>query len=142
MLASGTAGRFTATASTPVVATDASFRLRTVAGPPASITAGAASGQIATVASPFRIPLAVTVQDADANPVAGALVGFVAPSAGPSGHFGSQARRIVRVRTNADGIAVAPSLAANGGSGGYVLIARVAGTQLRTAFALVNEPAS
>jgi hypothetical protein len=142
MLASGTAGRFTATASTPVVAAEASFRLRIVAGPPDSITAGAASGQLATVASSFRIPLAVTVKDADANPVAGAVVSFAAPSAGASGRFGSPARRIVRVRTNGDGIAVAPPLTANGVSGGYGLIARVAGTHLRTAFALVNEPPS
>jgi hypothetical protein len=142
LLASSAAGRFTATASTPVVATAASFRLRIVAGPPTSITAGAASGQIATIASSFRIPLAVTVHDADANPVAGAVVAFAAPSAGASGRFGSPERRIVRVRTNSDGIAVAPSLTANRVSGGYVLIARVAGTPLRTAFALVNERAS
>jgi hypothetical protein len=69
-------------------------------------------------------------------------VALTAPSVGASGRFGSPARRSVRVRTNADGIAVAPTLTANGVSGGYVLIARVAGTHFRTAFALVNEPAS
>jgi hypothetical protein len=45
------------------------------------------------------------------------------------------------VRTNADGIAVAPRFTANTTLGGYALIARVSGTHLRTAFAVVNQGA-
>jgi hypothetical protein len=45
------------------------------------------------------------------------------------------------VRTNADGIAVAPRFTANATLGGYALIARVSGTNLRTAFAVVNQRA-
>jgi hypothetical protein len=104
------------------------------------------------------IPLAVTVTDAGDNPVAGALVTFAAPARGPSGFFttrvpmGKQATkntkrkpstrhtRIVRVRTNNDGVAVAPPFTANALAGGYVVTATVASR--RTAFALVNTPAS
>jgi hypothetical protein len=142
LLATTTAGRFDATASTPVAGRQATFRLQTVAGRPASIAAGAASGQIAVTASRFGIPLSVTVSDANKNPVAGAVVRFTAPSAGASGRFRAHARRVVWIRTNAAGIAVAPLLTANDTPGGYVLIARVAGTWLRTAFALVNEQRS
>jgi adhesin/invasin len=141
LIATSTAGAFGASASTPAAARQATFRLRSLAGAPATIKAGAASGQLATAASRFAIPFAVTVTDANANPVAGAVVVFSAPRSGASGRFGTAARRTVRVRTGSDGIAVAPGFTANGTVGGYALIARVAGTRLRTAFALVNRQA-
>ena len=93
---------------------------------------------LATAGSRFAIPLAVTVTDANTNPVAGAVVVFRAPRSGPSGRFGVPAARRVRARTNSDGIALAPAFTANGTAGGYAVVARVVGTRLRTAFALVN----
>ncbi len=139
LFAAGTAGRFRATASTPVVPHQVAFRLQAIAGRPAAITAGAGSGQVATTGSRVTIPLAVTVSDENKNPIAGAVVRFIAPSEGPGGRFRSHGGRVVAVRTDATGIAVAPRFRANGTAGGYVVIARVAGTHLRTSFALVNE---
>jgi hypothetical protein len=133
------AGSFSATASTPAVTGVAIFRLRSVAGRPAAIAAGAAGGQVAVASTRFRIPLAVTISDANANPVANATVTFSAPSGGPRGGFGTRSRPTVHVRTNALGIAVAPTFTANDTPGGYAVVARVAGTRLRVAFALVNE---
>jgi len=140
LIATSVAGRFTAIATMAGISARATYALRAVAGKPGSITAGAASGEIAEAGSHLRIPLAVTVSDDDKNPVAGALVAFTAPSHGPSGRF-RRVGRVVRVRTNADGIAVAPGFTANTTVGGYALVARVVGTHLRTAFAVVNQEA-
>jgi hypothetical protein len=135
--ANTTAGRFRATA-TVGGATPVSYMLRNVAGPPATITVGAASGESTPTGSTSPIRLAVTVADKDGNAVAGAVVTFVAPARGPSGSFrqGRRTGRIVRVRTNIKGIAVAPPLVANGQAGGYAVTAHAGAKQ--TAFALVN----
>jgi hypothetical protein len=141
--ANATAGRFTATASVAQSAKPVGYPLRNLAGKPAAIKAGAANDQATRAGSPFPIPLAVTVTDADKNPVPGALVTFTAPAHGPGGRFtGRRARaaRIVRVATDAKGIAVAPAFTANARAGGYVVTASVAGSRQRTAFALVNRP--
>jgi hypothetical protein len=45
----------------------------------------------------------------------------------------------VSVRTDADGIAIAPPFVANGTPGGYVVTATVAGATGAAAFALVND---
>jgi adhesin/invasin len=141
ILANGVAGRFAASATVSANPTPVSYPLRNLAGPPSAIAAGAASGQSARTGARFPIPLAVTVSDADENPVPGALVSFRAPARGPSARFGGRRpTRTVRVRTNAHGVAVAPRLRANATAGGYVVVATVAGTRrLRTAFALVNR---
>jgi hypothetical protein len=141
-----TAGRFTATAAltdgtTPRGSTRAaSFPLRNLAGAASTVTAGAAASESAPTGAAFPIRLAVTVTDAHANPVSGALVTFSAPGLGPSGTFTRSHRRrsrIARVTTNAAGVAVAPACRANGQQGGYVVKASVkhAGA---AAFALVN----
>ena len=118
----------------------ASYSLQNLAGQPASMTAGAASGEATRIGTRFPIPLAVTVTDADENPVAGVVVIFAAPARGPSGRFGSRAGagRTVRVKTNSKGIAVAPAFTANDKPGGYVATARAGG--LHAAFALINQP--
>jgi adhesin/invasin len=137
--ANSTAGRFTATASITGVDKPVSYSLRNVAGKPTAIAAGAASGESTPAGSRFPIRLAVTVSDADDNPVAGALVNFTAPAQGPSGRFGTRGSRTVQVRTNASGVAIAPVFTANATPGGYIVTASVAGTQRRAAFALVNR---
>jgi protocatechuate 3,4-dioxygenase beta subunit len=129
------AGAFTATATTsgarPVV-----YALRNRAGTPHTIAAGAASGESTQAGSRFPIRLAVTVQDRYGNPVAGAVVAFRAPKHGPSGHFTKQGRRLAKVKTNADGIAVAPPFTADRRPGGYVVTATAGGK--RVAFALIG----
>jgi large repetitive protein len=136
--ANGSTGRFTATASVAQLAAPVAYALRNVAGRPAAIKAGAANDEATAARSRFPIPLAVTVTDAGKNPVPGALVTFAAPAHGPTGRF-TRRGRVVRVRTDSKGIAVAPAFVANATAGGYVVTATVTGTRLRTAFALVNR---
>ncbi|HEV7641312.1 MAG TPA: hypothetical protein VGO39_10640 [Gaiellaceae bacterium] len=133
-----TAGSFTATATAAGVAAPLTYPLRNVAGSAAAITAGVAASESTPVASRFPIKLAVTVTDANNNPVRGARVTFAAPGRGPSGHFGSRGRT-VRVTTNASGIAIAPVFTAGRLPGGYVVTASVSGANRAAAFALVNE---
>jgi len=138
LVANKTAGTFTAAATTPG-AQAGRYTLQNVAAAPASIAAGAANGQSTAVGTRFAIPLAVTVTDRNGNPVAGARVTFTAPEKEASGRFHAR-RRIVRVKTNGKGIAVAPAFTANASSGGYVVTVTVKGSSVRTAFALLNLP--
>jgi protocatechuate 3,4-dioxygenase beta subunit len=137
LTANATAGRFTATAAVTGIATALSYPLENLAGVPATITAGAADGETTPAGTRFPIRLAVTVKDANSNPVAGATVTFTAPAHGASGRF-AKGRRIVRVKTNAKGIAIGPTFTANDTAGGYVVIATAGGH--RVAFALINDP--
>ncbi len=125
------------------------FSLVNLAGKPAKITPGVGSTQSTPAGSVFPIRLAVTVTDADKNPVPGELVTFAAPAAGASGRFTLHHRdgqhrahishpRIVKVRTGACGIAVAPSFSASSQIGGYVVEASAEPAR-PAAFALVNE---
>jgi hypothetical protein len=140
VVANATAGTFTATASAVGSLSPASYTLRNRAGAPHAVVAGAASTQSARAGARFAVRLAVTVTDTGGNPVAGVVVTFAAPRHGPSGTFGAGHRRLVRARTNANGIAVAPFLAAGATPGGYAVRATVSGTGHAAAFALVNRP--
>ena len=142
------AGKFTATAALAESATQrgstkaVTFALRNLPGTPSTVAAGAAASESAATGARFPIRLAVTVTDADANLVPGAIVTFSAPGHGPSGTFTRSRHsrsRIVRIRANAAGVAVAPVFTANRKSGGYVVraIVKHAGA---AAFALVNVP--
>jgi protocatechuate 3,4-dioxygenase beta subunit len=137
LIANSSAGRFTATATIATAAIPVTYSLRNVAGTPATITSGAASGESATTGNRFPIRLAVTVTDKDGNPVPGAIVTFTAPTHGPSGRFG-RGSRVVRVRTNGKGVAVAPPFRANTQAGGYAVTARAGRATI--GFALVNSP--
>jgi protocatechuate 3,4-dioxygenase beta subunit len=139
LLANTVAGSFTATASAAGVTTPVSFPLRNVAGKPATIVAGVAASSATPVGARFPVRLAVTVTDADNNPVQGARVTFTSPAHGASGRFRGHARTVV-VSTGSSGIAVAPVFTANRKPGGYAVVARVAGAKRSAAFALVNEP--
>ena len=135
-------------------ATPVSFELRNLAGNPATLTLGVGSTQSTRAGARFPIAFAVTVADAEKNPVAGALVTFAAPASGPSGRFAARSLigrsrgsrhhrsrvshpRTVTVKTDACGIAVAPPFAADNRRGGYVVKATVEHARL-AAFALVN----
>jgi adhesin/invasin len=134
LVANATAGAVTATA-TALGAQALVFSLHNLADRPAAITAGAAPSQSTAVRTRFPIRLAVTVKDANGNAVESAAVTFTAPTRGP--RFGSG--RSVTVKTGDDGVAVAPALAAGAHRGGFVVTARVRGTRLSAAFALVVQ---
>jgi hypothetical protein len=119
-----------------------------LAGTPAKITAGVGASQSTRVGAGFPIRLAVTVTDAEKNPVPGAPVIFTAPARGPSGRFTTRTptkysrprvsqHRNVTIVTDACGIAVAPAFVANDRQGGYIVEARVEHVG-PAAFALVN----
>jgi protocatechuate 3,4-dioxygenase beta subunit len=142
LVADKTAGSFSATA-TALGAQPGQYTLENLAAAPTSITAGAANGQSATAGLRFPIPLAVNVTDKNGNPVSGATITFTAPAKGASGHFTvrrMRTSRIVRVRTNSKGIAVAPPFTADLSVGGYAVTATVKGSSVRTAFSLLNLP--
>ncbi|MCW3017919.1 MAG: hypothetical protein JWN10_227, partial [Solirubrobacterales bacterium] len=117
--------------------------------PAAKLTAGVGATQSTAPGTRFPIRLAVTVTDAEENPVPGAPVTFAAPGGGPSARFTTRTRgtrhdrfhishrRTVKVETDACGVAVAPSLTA-GGAGGYIVEAST-GRARPAAFALVND---
>jgi hypothetical protein len=140
--AGDTAGTFTATATSSIAPASARFRLTNRAGQPATITPGVAASESTAAGTRFAIPLAVTITDAHGNHVPGALVTFSAPEHGASGRFATRSHpTTVRVRTSAEGVAVAPAFRANDREGGYIVTAR-AGHARRAAFALVNEAPS
>jgi len=138
LTANTTAGSFTASAATSGGARVMIFALRNLAGSAAAITPGAAATESVSVGTRFPIRLAVTITDTHQNPVAGVAVTFAAPARGPSGRFPGK-RRMVRVKTDAKGVAIAPALVANKVAGGWVVRATAAGHSV--AFALVNQPA-
>jgi hypothetical protein len=169
--ANGTQGSYTLTASSPYGSV--SFSLTNAAlgvwcpmldrrasalisaGEPVKLATGAGSTQSTPEGAPFPIRLAVTVTDAEGNPVPGAPVIFSAPPAGASGHFAGRSSlahthashrrrasasrpRTVEVETSTCGIALAPVFTANRRQGGYIVKASVKHTR-PAAFALVNE---
>jgi hypothetical protein len=140
LVANKTAGAFSATATSVLAQTPLVFTLRNVAGATASIMAGAASGETAAPHARFPVRLAVTVTDKNGNPVGGAIVTFRAPARGATGlfvHAGNRRTAVARVRTNDDGIAIAPVFVANRKTGGYAVTATTGGR--RAAFALRNQ---
>ena len=136
MTANDVAGTYT------VVATSAygsvGFTLTNVATAPAAVSAGVGAYQTATVGTAYVVPLAVTVTDADHNPVPGATVTFAAPSSGPSATFSGSGTTATALTDDA-GVAVAPALTADDVPGGFVVTATVAGVAPAASFALVNE---
>lgn len=138
MTANSIAGSFKATA-TVTGSKPFSYTLQNRAGKPQVITAGAADGTSTTVGSRLPVRLAVTVTDANGNPVAGAIVTFAAPAHGPTGRFTTHAKkvRVAHVRTHGNGVAVAPPFTANTVTGGYIVSTTSEGGA-HAAFALTN----
>jgi protocatechuate 3,4-dioxygenase beta subunit len=140
LVANTVSGSFAATATAMGAASGAVFALRNVASRASSITAGVAASESTAPRTRFPIPLAAKVVDAHGNPVAGVEVEFSAPAHGASGHFRG-GHRSVEVRTDKDGVAVAPAFVANGIEGGYVVRATAQGVDRPAAYALVNRTA-
>ncbi len=88
--------------------------------------AGVASTESTVVGTRFPVRLAVTVTDKNGNAVAGVTVRFTAPGRGASGRFNGT-KRMVAIRTDAKGVAVAPRFVANRAAGGYVVSASAGG---------------
>jgi hypothetical protein len=124
-------GAFKVTASTPG-AGSVSFTLTNKAGKVASITVVNGSGQNAPTGSPFPSQLQVLAKDAFDNPVCGASVTFTAPVAGATGTFTGSGTVIA----DANGMAFAPVLVANGTPGSFQVTATSNG--LATSFSLTN----
>jgi hypothetical protein len=147
---SGGSGKEAPAASGSGAVTPVSFALSNLAGKPTKLATGVGSTQSTPAGAPFPIRLAVTVTDAEKNPVPGAQITFSAPVRGASARFTVRARgshrhrphisptHTVQVKTNACGIAVAPVLTANDLQGGYIVKAAVKHAK-PAAFALVNE---
>jgi protocatechuate 3,4-dioxygenase beta subunit len=144
----GASSKENAGASPSDAATPASFSLSNLAGKPAKLAPGVGDRQSTPAGTSFPIRLAVTVTDAQKNPVPGALITFSAPLAGASGRFRVHSRdrhhrarvshpSTVKVKTDDCGIAVAPAFTADDTRGGYIVKASV--KHARAAFALVNE---
>jgi hypothetical protein len=136
LTANSVAGSYAATATSTAAPGTITFPLRNLPGTAATVTPGAASGETATVGTPFPVRPGVIVTDAKGNAVRGAVVTFTAPAHGPSGRFNEHGRTVRRM-TDAHGVAVAPSFHANRIAGGYVVRASVPGART-AAFALVN----
>jgi hypothetical protein len=116
-------------------------------GEPVKLTTGVGSTQSTPVGIKFPVRLAVTVTDAEGNPVPGASVTFSAPTVGASGHFAGRSSigpshgspaHTVQVKTDVCGVAVAPVFTANRLPGGYIVKASLKRVR-PAAFALVNE---
>ena len=135
---SSTGGPYIVMASASGVATPANFSLTNNAAPAGTITATAGTPQSTTVNTAFSTALQVTLKDAGNNPVNGVTVTFTAPGNGASGTF---AGGIDTAMTNSSGVAAAPSLTANGVTGGYTVTASAAGFT-SAGFSLTNNPAS
>jgi hypothetical protein len=130
-------GSYTVTASVLGAATPASFPLSNSSGSPASIVASAGTLQSTPVNTAFATALQATVTDGIGNPVSGLTVTFTAPSSGASGLFGGSST--ASSVTNGNGIATAPTLTANGQTGGYTVTATLAA--LTANFSLTNTVA-
>ncbi len=102
-----------ATISTPIeiVTTNQAILLTVVSGSGQSTPAGAA----------FGMPLQVQLTDPLGNPVPGAIVTFTAPNSGITGNFSSNSN--ATVVTNAQGVAVAPTLSAGTKAGSFTVTA-------------------
>lgn len=98
----------------------------------------AGTGQFAVVTDTFLAPMQVLVTNHVGAPVAGAIVSFFAPASGASGTFQPSGSTVVRVATNASGIASAPTFRANSVAGIYNVIAATPGVNATAQFTLNN----
>jgi hypothetical protein len=135
LTANSTAGVYTVTAS--VGSATATFSLTNQVGPPASVTATAGTPQSVLIDNPFATALQAMVADAGGNALSGMTVTFTAPASGASGTFAGGGTTATAV-TNAQGVATAPGITANGTAGPFTVVASVPGVTTPASFALAN----
>lgn len=131
------AGSYAITATIAGVSAPAIIQMTNRPAAPAAVVPVTGSGQVATVATGFAVPLAVIVIDAYGNREPGVPVQFLAPVAGPGGSFWGPSA--VVVATDAAGYA-GVYFAANAVAGNYVVMAAVAGVAAPAGFGLINVP--
>ena len=141
LTANNSAGNFTIVATTPGLNNTTNFIMTVAQGSATYLVPGSGSPQSTAVGQAFSIPLAVTVTDANNNPVVGIGITFTAPGSGPGGTFAGSGTSTVSY-TDYKGIAVAPTFIANAIPGGYVVTAGVPGLSATAAFSLVNQAPS
>jgi hypothetical protein len=135
--ANSVAGSYVVTAAVGSV-TGASFTLKNLVGPPASIVVLSGTPQSTQVLAGFSLPFAVTVKDAGGNLASGVTVTFTAPASGASGSFNGGSNTAV---TTASGVATSAAFNANLTAGSYQVTASVTGVSPSAAFALTNVAA-
>ncbi len=110
------------------------------AGPPATIAVWTGAPQSAPINNNYGVLLVAVVRDSGGNGSQGATVTFSAPTSGPSGTFnGASSAAVI---TDSNGLAVAPTLRANGTAGGYVVSATVSGVAGSAQFSMSNTGSS
>lgn len=112
-----------------------SVLLNTSIAPLAALAVQSGTPQIALVNTAFPSALSVVARDIASNPVQGIGVTFTAPASGASATF-TGGVSMVTVTTDAAGIAMAPTLTANGTLGTYSVQATV--STLSASFTLTN----
>lgn len=94
---------------------------------PNELVVAGGSSQTAKLRTAFDAPLQVQLANTNGCPVTGTLGGvtvtFQAPAGGASGTFSSTGSARAVVATNAQGVATAPALVANGTAGSYTVSA-------------------
>jgi adhesin/invasin len=127
LTANTVAGNFAATATVSGLTGSVLFPLTNQPGAPAAVSIAAGGGQSAAPGANFAVPLVVVVTDGSGNVLSGVTVTFtVVANAGAGGAFGGGQTMATAV-TNAQGIAIAPVLAANDVAGSFTVDASITG---------------
>ncbi len=111
-----------------------------VLGTAAAVLATTATGQSATVLTPFTAPLQAIVEDPLGHLVPNVTVTFKAPASGASGTFANGDTTTTAV-TDSHGVATA-ALTADSIAGTYSVMASVPGVLITATFNLTNNPGS
>lgn len=131
LMASGQAGRYRVSASTPSVSTPVYFELANAPDGPPTLVLISGSGQSATVNTDFSAPLKVRVTDTAQNPMAGAAIRFTVSGTSSNSALarftGATAGNTATVNTDANGVAASPTLHANGFAGNFSAAASFTG---------------
>jgi protocatechuate 3,4-dioxygenase beta subunit len=132
------AGSFTVVATLGGLST--TYQLTNTSGPASTLSAFVGDGSSAVVGNVFGTALEAQVTDALGNPVVGAAVTFteVDGATGAGATFPGATPTTVTVDTNAQGLAIAPQLTANGSAGGFTVTATALAGTLSTVFTLSN----
>lgn len=143
--ANGTAGAYSARASVAGVSGQAAFALTNTEPPPRVLSVSGGGNQSTTIDTSFGAPLSATVVDSLGTPVAGVSVTFILPSSGPSASFlAARATRSAAgpltavAQTNALGVAVSPSIVANGIPGTFTATATAPNVAAPVSYSLTN----
>jgi hypothetical protein len=138
LTANTAAGTFTVNATVQGVSTPASFSLTNAPGTPTSLTLFAGNSQSTTILQAFPTALQIKATDTYGNPVPGVTgITFSAPAGGPSGTFNGSLT--ASATTDANGVATAPTLTANGTPGTFAVTATLSGAG-SSVFQLTNKP--